>query len=319
MKVVYLRPSMNVPKVAESTPIPRRLVPSLSLLMAFEAAARTGSVTAAAKEVHITQGAVSRQIKVLEARLGVPLFVRERQTIRLTLAGESYAREIRDALRQISSASLNLRANPGGGTLNLAVPPGFSERWLAPRLLQFTSAYPRVRINVRTREQHIDSRLDPMDAAIDFGTDMRQGLCACPLRRQVVLPMCSPGVKKACGFGKVDDLLKASLLHLTWRADAWEQWMRRNGVERDILQGMLFDNFATMAQAAVAGVGVALLPTFLFKAELDAGALVPALNVPSESLERYFLIWPPDLSSYPPFVNFREWLLAALPQDRDTF
>src|SRR4051812_14009598 len=104
---------------------PRRFLPSFSLLSAFEAAARTGSVTAAANELGLTQSAVSRQISALEKQLGVALFLRERQTIRLTIAGDTYAREVREALRRISNASLNLKANPAGGTLNLAILPFF--------------------------------------------------------------------------------------------------------------------------------------------------------------------------------------------------
>src|SRR5262245_36086503 len=125
----------------------RRFLPSISLLAAFEAAARTGSVTAAAKELSLTQSAVSRQIIALEEQLGVELFVRERQTIRLTPAGDGYAREIREALRRISSASLNLRANPHGGTLNLAVLPTFGARWLTPRLGKFLGANKGIAIN----------------------------------------------------------------------------------------------------------------------------------------------------------------------------
>jgi LysR family glycine cleavage system transcriptional activator len=117
--------------------IARRFLPSMSLLRAFEAAARHQSITAAAEELNLTQGAVSRQIRALEELLGSDLFLRERQTIRLTSAGETYAREIREALRRISSATLSFRANPKGGTLNLAILPTFGTRWLAPRLSGF--------------------------------------------------------------------------------------------------------------------------------------------------------------------------------------
>src|SRR6478609_3312214 len=134
----------------------RRFLPSTALLSAFEAVSRTGSVTAAAKELDLTQSAVSRQIKTLEEQLGVELFIRERQTVRLTLAGDGYAREIREALRRISSASLNLRANPYGGTLNLAILPTFGTRWLAPRLGRFLSQNPGVTINLVTRLSPFD-------------------------------------------------------------------------------------------------------------------------------------------------------------------
>lgn len=109
----------------------------MSLLCAFEAAARHQSFTAAAAELHLTQSAVSRQIRALEDRLGAELFVRERQTVRLTAAGQAYAQEIRGSLMRIANATLSFRTNPQGGQLNLAILPTFGTRWLAPRLPQF--------------------------------------------------------------------------------------------------------------------------------------------------------------------------------------
>ena len=111
---------------------PRRYLPSISLLSAFDASARTGSFSAAARELHLTQSAISRQVKSLEEQLGVELFVRERQTVRLSDAGLTYERHIRDALETIAQASLNLQVNPKGGTLDLAILPTFGTRWLAP-------------------------------------------------------------------------------------------------------------------------------------------------------------------------------------------
>jgi len=123
---------------------PRRFMPPLAHLQAFEAAARLGSVTAAARELHLTQSAVSRQIKGLEELLEVELFVREKQSLHLTPGGTAYARDVREALRKISTASLQLRANPLGGTLSLAILPAFGTRWLAPRLPDFLSKHPGI-------------------------------------------------------------------------------------------------------------------------------------------------------------------------------
>ncbi|GGE01354.1 hypothetical protein GCM10011390_20280 [Aureimonas endophytica] len=144
---------------------PRRLLPSIGLLSAFEASARTGSFTAAARELNLTQSAISRQIRALEEQLGVELFLRERQTVRLTPAGEAYARDIREALRRISAASLNLRANPFGGTLNLAILPTFGTRWLAPRLPDFLARHPGITINLATRLVEADAAPDVPQSA----------------------------------------------------------------------------------------------------------------------------------------------------------
>lgn len=289
---------------------PRRFLPSLPLLIAFEVAARTGSITAAAKEIRLTQGAVSRQIKALEAQLDVQLFMRERQMIRLTPAGESYAREIREALRRISTASLNLRANPKGGTLNLAVLPTFAERWLAPRLAAFGSTHPHIVVNVMTRSAPVDFRHESFDGAVHFGTEGWEGLCMAALRRETIVPLCSPELRRQYGFAQPADLKNAPLLHLTTRPDAWERWFLFNGHDPESIHGPLFDQFSTMAQAAMTGLGLVLLPSFLFAAEIEAGTLVPALNLPMQSEESYFLTWPLNRSTYTPLLAFREWLLA---------
>lgn len=295
---------------------PRRFLPSLPLLIAFDATARTGSITAAAKEIRLTQSAVSRQIKALEEQLDVQLFIRDRQTIRLSLAGESYAREIREALRRISTASLNLRANPDGGTLNVAVLPTFGERWLAPRLSSFAQTNPHIVVNLLTQSTAIDFRHESFDCAIHFGTAGWEGLCTVALRRETVTPLCSPELRKKCHFTKPEDLKKATLLHLTVRPDAWERWFLYNGYNPESVHGPLFNEFSTLAQASVAGIGLALLPGFLFTRERETGALVPALNLPMHSTESYFLTWPLDRSNYAPLLVFRDWLLAQMQIDR---
>ncbi|MFN3506786.1 MAG: LysR family transcriptional regulator [Allorhizobium sp.] len=293
----------------------RRFLPSLSLLTAFEAAARTGSITAAARELDLTQSAVSRQIKALESQLGVELFLRERQTIRLTVAGDSYAREIREALRRISSASLNLRANPHGGTLNLAILPTFGARWLAPRLGQFLASNPGITINLVTRLSPFDFRLDSIDAAVHFGDAVWPGAELTLLMREETIPACSLDFKQARGIEAPSDLLRVPLLHLTTRPDAWERWFTETGVAFESVHGMLFDQFATASQAAIGGLGVALLPTFLIQEELKRGELVPAVDRPMQSAQRYYLAFPRERAAYPPLVAFREWIVRELSRD----
>ncbi|WP_416064928.1 LysR family transcriptional regulator [Rhizobium sp. ZK1] len=295
---------------------PRRFLPSTSHLAAFEAVARTGSVTAAARELDLTQSAVSRQIKALEEQLGVELFLRERQTVRLTLAGDAYAREIREALRRISSASLNLRANPHGGTLNLAILPTFGTRWLAPRLGRFLSANPGVTINLVTRLSSFDFRLDSIDAAIHFGHPHWPGAELAFLMSERTLPACSPDFLKRNAISHPEDLLTVPLLHLTTRPDAWERWFADNGVAFESVHGMLFDQFATAAQAAIAGLGVALLPTFLIQEDLKRGDLIAAVNREMESRERYYLASPPERADYAPLAAFRDWIVSEARSDQ---
>lgn len=289
--------------------IARRFLPSMSLLRAFEAAARHQSITAAAEELNLTQGAVSRQIRALEELLGSDLFLRERQTIRLTLAGDTYAREIREALRRIYSATLAFRANPMGGTLNLAILPTFGTRWLAPRLPGFLRDNPGITVNLTTRLAPFDFSLEQADAAIHFGSPDWPGAELAFLMSETVVPACNRSLLEQYRFEKPSDLLRAPLLHLVSRPDAWERWFMLHGALAEPLHGMLFDQFATAAQAAISGLGLALLPEFLIQDELARGDLVRALDLPMQSAEQYYLVWPANRSAYPPLVAFRQWIV----------
>ena len=280
----------------------------MSVLAAFESASRLQSFTAAAAELHLTQSAVSRQIRSLEDLLGAELFVRERQTVRLSAAGETYALDIRRALQQIATATLGFRANPGGGTLNLAILPTFGTRWLAPRLAQFQEANPGITINLSTRLAPFDFRVDPQDAAIHFGSPEWPGAKLDFLMSESVVPACSPALKAKYKLRQPVDLLDAPLMHLVSRPDAWERWLHAAEVKFDAVQGMLLDQFAVAAQAATAGLGVALLPTFLIQTELAQGELVLAVDQPMESAEHYYLAWPIGRETYPPLLAFRLWI-----------
>lgn len=286
----------------------RRFLPSISLLSAFESAARTQSFSETARELDLTQSAVSRQIMALEGQLGVELFVREKKRVYLTLAGERYANEIRSALRAIVSASLALKANPDGGTLNLAILPTFGTRWLAPRLPDFLSKHPGVTVNLTTRLQPFRFETDRQDAAIHFGRDDWPMTHADYLFDETVIPVCSPEFLSAQHITAPQDFLKAPLLHLATRPDAWPIWLAAQGISATGTGGMVFDQIATMAQGCVHGIGLALLPEFLIENELASGTLVPAVSLPMKSVGSYFLVWPSTREGYPPLERFRAWL-----------
>ena len=292
--------------------IARRFLPSMSLLYAFEAAARSASFTAAAAELNLTQSAVSRQIRALEDMLGCALFLRERQTVKLTAAGEAYAEEIRDALHRIATATLGLRANPGGGSLNLAILPTFGTRWLAPRLPGFLAENPGITINLTTRLAPFDFQYDQVDAAIHFGKAEWPGADLEFLMGETVVPACSAELRDRLNIRTPADLVRAPLLHLASRPDAWERWFAAMDMTVGHVHGMLIDQFATAAQTAMAGMGVALLPKFLIEAELLRGDLVEAVNGAAESSGHYYLAWPPKRASYPPLRAFRSWLKTTL-------
>lgn len=286
----------------------RRFLPPVHVLCAFESAARHQSFTAAAAELSLTQSAVSRQVRALEEQVGSELFVRERQTVRLTTAGEAYAEEVRAVLRRLAAATLGFRANPQGGTLNLAILPTFGTRWLAPRLPAFMAMHPGVTLNLTTRLAPFDFQSDQVDAAIHFGQPDWPRARLDFLMQETVVPACSRALMKTHRFSKPQHLLKAPLLHLESRPDAWRRWFSAMGVAAGGVPGMVVDQFAVATQAAIAGLGVALLPRFLIDSELTRGDLVVPIDLPMESEEKYYLASPATRDNYPPLQAFRRWI-----------
>jgi len=290
----------------------RRYLPSMTLLCAFEASARLGRFTAAAGELNLTQSAVSRQIRSLEEFLGVQLFIRERQAVRLSPEGERYAGEVQEALRRLSNASLSFRANPNGGELNLAILPTFGTRWLAPRLPRFIEAYPGITINLVTRLAPFDFHPAGIDAAIHYGAADWPDAELDFLLHEKVVPACSPAMRQQFGFRTASDLLAVPLLHLLSRPDAWAQWFDYHRVDWVSTGGMVIDQFAVATQAAISGVGVALLPQFLFQSELDRGDLVVAVDSDFESRGAYYLACAAHRLKHRPLQAFRDWMQAEM-------
>ena len=287
----------------------RRLLPSTSMLVAFEAAARTGSFTHAAKELHLTQGAVSRQVAALESQLDVLLFNRVRKTLQLTGEGRVYAQEVRTALNIIRNASLNLITNPLNASLNLAVLPTFGTRWLMPRLPEFLALHPDITVNFLTTLTAVDFQVENLHAAIHYGLDDFPDTESTFLMGEEVVPVCSSQLLGSRKITRPDQLKDLPLLHLSSRPDAWQNWFAANGMDDANLGGMAFEQFSIVAQAASAGLGVALLPRFLIQSELDRGELTIIMNVPLASDAGYYLVSPISKSGYAPIAAFRQWLL----------
>lgn len=289
--------------------IPRRFLPSTSQLLAFEAVARHQSVTAAAQELSLTQGAVSRQLQKLEAQIDIVLFDRKKKRVKLTAAGEVYFEEIQVALKQIANVTLRLKSNPEGGSLNLAILPTFGTRWLAPRLNDFLTKNSGVTINLSTRLTPFNFDSEAMDAAIHFGSPSSWPDCEYQkIMDEAILPACAPVLLASVQITTPADLLKLPLLHLQTRPSAWQQWMLAHQVESTNLTGMFFDQFAMMSNAVTQGVGVALLPQFLIESELRSGQLVSAYGDAATSQGSYYLVWPKPKTHYKPLLRFRNWL-----------
>jgi len=295
-------------------PYQRRLLPSTSMMAAFDAAARTGSFTAAARELSLTQGAISRQIAALENQLDVVLFKRIANNIHLTNAGEIYAREIYAALQAIRKASLDAMTDPKVGTLNLAILPTFGTRWLMPRFPLFLKENPDITVNFVSRLSPFDFQNEDLHAAIHYGSPDWHGTDSSFLMSEKAVPVCSPGILSQKPLENAETLTRLPLLHLATRPDAWSNWFQSNGLELPGGQGILFEQISIIAQAAVGGLGVALLPKFLIQSELDRGELVVIVDKPLPSDAGYHLITPIDKSGYPPIVAFRSWILKMAAQ-----
>jgi LysR family glycine cleavage system transcriptional activator len=295
-------------------PYQRRLLPSTSMMAAFDAAARTGSFTDAARELNLTQGAVSRQVSALENQLDVILFKRIRNTIQLTNAGKIYAREIHAVLQAMRKASLNAMTDPMIATLNLAILPTFGTRWLMPRFPLFLKENPDITVNFVSKLSPFDFQSEDLHAAIHYGLPDWPGTDSSFLMSEKSVPVCSPEFLSQHPLENTEGLAQLPLLHLATRPDAWKNWFQSNGLELPKGQGMLFEQISIIAQAAVGGLGVALLPKFLIQSELDRGELLVIVDKPLQSDAGYHLITPVDKSDYAPIAAFRSWILKMAAQ-----
>jgi len=295
----------------------QRLLPSMSMLQAFDMAARTCSFTAASRELNITQGAISKQVIALEEQLGVVLFDRGHNAIELTEVGRAYAKEVRTALDLIQTASMRAMSGPHSGTLTLAVLPTFGTRWLMPRLPGFLEANPGVTIHFVSRVEPFDFQTGACDAAIHYGSPDWPGAECTYLMGEETVPVCSPDFLADKRPSGPADLAGTMLLHVSSRPDAWSDWFAYQGIEMPDCEGAYFEQFIDAAQAAEVGLGTALIPGFLLERELEGGRLVRPFDLPYRSPQGYYLVVPAERSDDPPVQAFKTWLLGEAEEAGD--
>ncbi|MDG1708263.1 MAG: LysR family transcriptional regulator [Emcibacteraceae bacterium] len=287
----------------------RRLIPSTSMLLAFEASARNGSFTQAAQELNLTQGAISRQVSALEEQLGVPLFKRIKKTIQLTDAGRIYADEIAGALRTIRNASLNAVSETQGQTLNVAILPTFGMRWLMPKFPDFLSKNPQITVNFTSKLSPFDFNAEDLHCAIHFGHPDWPETNGTYLMSEQAVPVAAPSFIGNHTVQHPQEITEMPLLHIETRPQAWADWFKQNDITPPKDRGMVLEQFTMVTQAAVAGLGVAILPYFLISTELERGELEILMETPLENSAGYYLITPKNHESYAPVVAFKKWLL----------
>src|SRR5437867_1139885 len=241
----------------------RRKIPSTLALSAFESAARHHSFTKAADELAVTQSAVCRQIAALEEFLGAKLFRRGRRGVTLTEVGVSYSRKVTARLDDVERDALELMANgEQGGTVELGVVPTFATKWLPPRLPRFTALHPdiTVHLSVRTRPFLFDET--PLDAAIQAGQTIWPGTEGSLLMQENLIAVCSPKLIAAGTSLRTASAWKSlTLLQMSTRPYLWRDWFQSCEILTEgALTGPRFELFSMAAEAAVYGMGVALIP-----------------------------------------------------------
>lgn len=291
-------------------------LPPLQNLRAFESAARLASFTRAARELNVTQGAVSRQIRHLEERLGFALFERADRGVRLTPAGERFALVVGDALQRIAAVTADLGLAEGRGPITIGATTALASLWLMPQLTGFRRAEPDLEIRVLASDHGFDRRRDRLDLMITYDRQRPPGERVQHLFDETVFPVCSPDyLGGRPPPGAPERLLDETLLvlddeHPDWIG--WDTWLaradRRLG---DARRSIRVNSYPMLLQAAVAGQGIALGWGRLVDDFIAAGTLVrlPGMRMTTHGAFHLTTLRPvPDTS---PVARLRDWLAAA--------
>jgi len=288
-------------------------LPPLAAIRAFEAVARHLSFTKAAAELGMTQAAVSYQIKLLEERVGTPLFLRRPRQIALTDTGRRMAPTVAEAFALLGEAYADARTG-AEGVLCVSVLLTFASNWLAKHLGSFQLAHPTLAVRVDTSNRLVDFAREDVDVAIRSGSGDWPGTEAHMLFRADFTPMLSPKLAESIGgVREPADLLKLPILDPTDRW--WREWFALAGLAADELRlkpGTSMGAQAYEANAAIAGQGVAILTRALFKAEVAEGQLVQPFDIVGDDGHAYWLVYPTARRNVPKIRAFRDWLLAEV-------
>lgn len=283
----------------------------LNALRAFEAAARHLSFTRAAEELCVSQAALSHQIKGLEARLGVALFRRLPRGVALTDEGSALVPVLRDSFDRIG-AVLDLFGNGQvREVVTLGVVATFATGWLLPRLDRFRLAHPEIDLRILTNNNRADLAGEGLSLAIRFGDGSWHGAAAVPVLAAPLAPMCAPQI--ATRLTRPADLASQTLLR-SFRSDEWPTWFAAEGLACPKLTGPVFDTSLAIAQAAMSGAGVGLLPPAMFAADLASERLLMPFPR-TVDMGQYWITWLHTRGETAGMAAFRTWLLAEAAGD----
>jgi LysR family glycine cleavage system transcriptional activator len=288
----------------------------MQALRAFEATARVHSLTKAAEALHLTHGAISHQIKALEADLGVRLVERAGRGIRLTDEGERFAARVRTAFAELTTAVQEITARANPRMLRVSVVPSFAARWLLPRIGRFFAVHPDIDLVVSANMAVVDFQRDDADVAIRYGFGQWDGVRVEHLLDDSFFPVCSPRIEGGVPR-RPTDLARYTLL----RADdePWLPWFEAAGLDwPEPTRGPMFNDSAHLMQAAAEGQGVALARATLLGNDERNGVLVRPFAIEAPAPRRFYLVYPPRNADSPKLAAFRAWLQVEIAANRRT-
>ncbi|MCF6299623.1 MAG: transcriptional regulator GcvA [Proteobacteria bacterium] len=286
-------------------------IPPLRAIKAFEASARHLSFTKAADELHVTQAAISHQIKNLEDITGVALFKRFNRSLRITAEGRIYLVTIRSTLASLEKATRQLKNQDSSGTLNISVLPSFATKWLSKRIWKFQQKYHETDVRISAFEWLVDFKKDDCDIAIRYSADGEfPDLESELLLTEEVFPVCSKKLLESYqGKLKPIDLLKANLLHEDYATEDWHDWFNELEIETAVqLRGTRFSHTVTMLESVENHQGFALGRTPLVQDDINRGFLVAPFDIKLQSKMSYYLVYPKSNTGSSRFQCIRQWL-----------
>ena len=285
-----------------------RRLPFLNGIRAFEAAARTGGFAAAGAELHLSPAAVSRLVKLLEARIGGPLFERRPNRLALTEAGAAYRDGLTPILDDLARLTERVAAQAAGRrVLTIGVGPTFAIRWLIPRLADLRRQAPGLEVRITTGGAAAPFS-EGWTCGIALGEGAWPGLTAMPLFEADLLPVAAPAL--AARLRRPGNLGRETLLRVAHAPEDWPRWLAAAGVARVDAEGPVFDYYGQALQAAADGLGVAMGIRPYVDDDLAAGRLVAPFALAVPKGRRWYLVHAPHRAEEPGFVVFRDWILA---------
>jgi LysR family glycine cleavage system transcriptional activator len=286
-------------------------LPPLNALRAFEAAARLGSFKAAAAELHVTHGAVSQHVRLLEEWLSAPLFERHNRRVVLTPAARAYLAEIGPAFEQVDSATARYGyvGSVSPRVLRVNGPATFALRWLVPKLAGFQRLYPGVEVSLETSNEPVEALQDTYDIIIRGGPDTFYGYSMRPFLSEERMPVCSPALLNHLPLKTTRDLVHHTLLHTSSLPRLWSDWLAKANVpDLKPATTLRLDHFYLTLQAALDGLGVAMGPTALIANDLACGRLVAPFASPRLPARSYCTYVPEAKETNELVVAFCSWL-----------